>query len=159
MSTANPLLEVSSRATTTNLTTQDWYQALVEECDAIITETIFNSRWELIKGYHALGKRILEEQGNFERYKIYGKDIVQDIAKSTGKSKRTIYYAIAFATKFPDVNTLPEGKNISWYKVCTKLLPESRKGEPHCEHEEVIEVKVCKTCNHQMDEVAHVTRC
>lgn len=136
----------------TELITQDWFNALIEECDAIITETVFNSRWEVLEGYHKLGKRILEEHNNFERNKIYGQEIVQRIAKSLGKNKRTIYYAIQFAQKYADLNQLPEGKNISWHKVCTKILPKGREEDLACKHEEFIMVKVCKTCHHRIEE-------
>jgi hypothetical protein len=127
------------------LTTQNWFRAMIEECDAIITETIHNSRWELIVGYHALGERILEERSSFEREKIYGKKIVQLVAGSLGKSKRTIYNAIGLATKFPDVNSLPQGKNISWSKICREVLPEKYEECHHAEYVEVL-VKMCKFC-------------
>ena len=39
----------------------NWYQDLVEECKAIITEAVFTSRWALVEGYWNLGKRITEE--------------------------------------------------------------------------------------------------
>ena len=133
-----------------NLVVQDWYQALVEECDAIVTETVFLARWQLIEGYHKLGSRILEDYKNFERQNVYGKDIVQCIARSTGKSKRTIYYAIQFASKYKDINELPEGKNISWYKVCTKLLPETNKEDLGCSHLYTEVVTLCKACNHRI---------
>lgn len=34
------------------------YIAMVEECKAIMTEAVFNSRWALVEGYWLLGKRI-----------------------------------------------------------------------------------------------------
>jgi N6-adenosine-specific RNA methylase IME4 len=77
----------------------------------------------LIEAYHNLGKRILEENNNFEREKIYGKKIVQRVAVSLGKSERSIFQAIQFVEKFPKLDTLPDGKNISWHKICNNLLP------------------------------------
>lgn len=41
--------------------------------------------------------RILEDNHNFERNKIYGKEIVQHVAISLGKSERTLYLAVQFA--------------------------------------------------------------
>ncbi|KKQ68589.1 MAG: hypothetical protein A2626_02820 [Candidatus Nealsonbacteria bacterium RIFCSPHIGHO2_01_FULL_38_55] len=67
-----------------------------------------------------------EENDNFEREKIYGKKILQRVAISLGKSERTIYQAVEFAQKYPDIQKLPEGKNISWHKICNNLLPEVR---------------------------------
>lgn len=101
----------------------EWYAALIEECKAIITETIFNSRWALVEGYHALGVRILEENDNFERAKIYGEKILQRVAQSLKISRRMVYYAIQFARKYPDLAKVPEGKNITWKKLITKYLP------------------------------------
>ena len=136
------------------LKTEEWFAALLEDCDAIITETVHNARWDTIRGYHDLGKRILQENHNFERSKVYGEDIVQCIAKSIGKSKRTIYYAIRFAEQYEDINSLPEGKNISWYKVCTKVLPAATQNlGTDCGHDEIEEVMIkrCKCCNKKID--------
>lgn len=102
---------------------EQWYEALIEECKAIITETIFTSRWALVEGYHKLGERILEENNNFERKKIYGEKITTALSESLGTSTRTIERAILFAKKYPDLDKVPEGKNISWNKICTKYLP------------------------------------
>ena len=110
-----------------DLTTQEWYQSLVEDCQSIITESVFTSRWTLIKGYHLLGMRILEENDNFERSKIYGKKICSQVSNSLGKSRQTIQRAVQFATKYPDLDSLPEGKNITWHKICNNLLPEAKK--------------------------------
>ena len=103
---------------------QEKYQEFIEECKAIITEAVFTSRWSLMEGYHHLGKRIIEEN-----------ETVLRVAKSLNKSERTIQYAVQFAQKFPDINSLPEGKNISWRKVI-KLLPErtEKVAEEECNH-------------------------
>lgn len=100
-----------------------WYEHLVKECKAIITEATFNSRWALVEGYWNLGKRINEEQ-NFKREEIYGKKIVQGLAESLGISERTIWYALQAYDKFPDLQQIPEGKNITWNKLITKYLPQ-----------------------------------
>lgn len=105
--------------------TQDWFNVLVEECRAIAVEFGFNARWEKIQGYHTLGKRILEENHQFERSKIYGQQIVEKLSESLGMSQRTIQYAVQFAKKYPDLNALPMGKNATWSKVIKELLPEN----------------------------------
>ncbi len=101
---------------------QDWFVNLIEECKDIIVETGFQSRWILIEGYHQVGTRILQENNNFERAKIYGQDILQHVANSLGKSQRTLYYAVQFAKMYPDLNLLPEGKNLSWSHIINKYL-------------------------------------
>lgn len=108
----------------------EWYQALVEDCKDIITEGIFNWRWTLIETYHGVGSRILAENENFDRSQIYGQQIVQQIAKSLGRSERTLRYAIQFAREFPDPNLLPWGKNASWSKVVKLLSGGEDKAKP-----------------------------
>ena len=102
--------------------TESWYNSLIDELADIITETSFTSRWALVEGYHQVGIRILQENDNFERAKIYNEKILQRIAESLGKSERTLYYAVQFAKAFPDLNLLPEGKNLSWRHVINKYL-------------------------------------
>jgi len=110
-------------------TQEEWYIQLIEECKAIITEAIFTHNWALVEGYHQLGKRILEEHDNFERAKIYGKEICSHVSESLGKSRQTINRAIQFAKKYPELELLPEGKNATWHDICNKYLPEPREDE------------------------------
>jgi len=126
----------------------EWYERLIEDCRSIIVESEFTSRWSLVDGYHQLGIRILEEHDNFERSKIYGKDLVSKIATSVGKSDRTIWYAIQFAKKYPDLDKLPEGKSTSWRTVVNKYLPDSERNKTDKEyHEHDWEEKlICKVC-------------
>ena len=56
--------------------------------------------------------------------------LLQDLALDIGKSERVLWYAVQFYDKFPDLkmlDTLEEGKNLSWNKIITKYLPNSRK--------------------------------
>jgi len=105
------------------LTNQEWYELLIEDCKAILVETEFTSRWSYVEGYHQIGERILADNFNFEREKIYGKDISQRVGKSLGKSRTTIDYAIAFAKHWPQLDKTPYGKALSWHRVCNELLP------------------------------------
>jgi len=107
-----------------------WYQELVEECKAIITEAVFTSRWALVEGYWKLGERISEENDNFKREKIYGEKIVQDLAISLNTSSRTLHYAIQVYKKYHKLSEIPEGKNISWNKLITQYLPEPKAENP-----------------------------
>jgi hypothetical protein len=101
---------------------KDWYKALVEEADAIIVEAGEASRWALVEGYHQLGTRILEENKNFEREKIYGQEITKRISQSLGKSIRTIEKAVQFAKEYKKPEEVPGGKAITWGKVCNVVL-------------------------------------
>ena len=103
---------------------QDWYKSLVDDCQSVITEGVFNSRQDLLQAYHQLGERILEDEKKFEETGIYGEGITKRVSLSLNLSQRTIQYAIKFAKKFPDIQQLPEGKNISWHKMVSKYLPD-----------------------------------
>ena len=61
---------------------ENWYISLIDDCQGILTEGIWNYRLTLIKTYHLLGKRILEENDNFKREKIYGEKICQHVGIS-----------------------------------------------------------------------------
>jgi len=102
--------------------TEVWYASLIEDLTDLITEKTFTSRWELIDCYHQVGTRILQENDNFERAKIYGENILQGLAKSIGRSQRTLAYAVKFAKMYPDLNLLPEAKNVSWNHIINKYL-------------------------------------
>jgi len=102
--------------------TESWYSSLIEDLTDLITEKTFTSRWELIDCYHQVGTRILQENDNFERAKIYGENILQGLAKSIGRSQRTLAYAVKFAKMYPDLNLLPEAKNTSWNHIINKYL-------------------------------------
>ena len=127
----------------------DWYQSLIDDCQSIMVEAEFTSRWVLVQGYHTLGLRILAENDNFERQKIYGKEITSRVSISLEKSVRTIERAIQFAKKFPDLAALPEGKDTSWRKICNEYLPEHK--EPNQpEFDENIEMQhECPECGYE----------
>lgn len=106
----------------------------LEECKAIITEAVFTSRWALVEGWWLLGQRVSQEKyikGNQER--------LQTLASKLHISERTLYYAIQAYQKYPRLDMIPLGKNISWNKLITKYLPEEHKEPkirelicPHC---------------------------
>ncbi len=118
----------------------DWYQSLIDDCSSLIVESEFASRWSMIEGRHLLGKRILQEEKNFGE--IPFKDIVATVARDVNRSTRTVYRAVQFYKKFPDLDRLPEGKDISYKKIVTKYLPDSKRPiKP--------KVFVCPKCSHQ----------
>lgn len=134
---------------------QEWFKGLIEECDAIIVETRHNAHWTLLEGYHQLGARIIEEKTNFENGG-YGKQIVQVVANSLHKSERTIYNAIQLAEQYPNLSALPEGKAITWSKMCKKYLPQKTGECLHKEYKKVI-VEYCMECGKRKDkEIIHM---
>ena len=118
-----------------------WYQNLVDDCKTIITEAIFNSRWALVEGYHQLGMRIRNDL-HFVEYAKGNKTAVQDLARNIKISERTIYYAMAFYDKYPSLDKVPEGKNISWNKLITNYLPE-KKVDKYYEYEYWVKCPEC----------------
>lgn len=113
---------------------EKWYEDLIDDCKAIITESFYTSRWAIIEGYHRLGKRVLKENDNFERSKIYGKKICQRVGESLGMSRQTIQYAIQFARNYPDLDKVPERETISWHKICNGYLQKPE--------ENIIDIKI-----------------
>jgi hypothetical protein len=93
------------------------YQLLLNDCKEIIVEYGFTSRWAVIEGYHALGKRIAEE-------KIDNVTVTQ-LANDLDKPVRTFQRSLQFYKKYPDLLMLPEGKNTSWHQIVNKYLPET----------------------------------
>ncbi len=112
-----------------SLEKQQQYEIFLEELKAIITEKLFNSRLELIQCKWELGKRVLEEEKNLSNY---GDKVVEKIAEDIKMSSVGLWKCIQFYKKYPQetfeevVSLLPEGKNISWYQITTKVLPEHK---------------------------------
>ncbi len=111
---------------TKDLATNKWFVSLIDDIHSAIVEGEFNARWTIVETYHAVGKRILEEEDNFNKAKI--KDIfaqVRNYLEQAGinKSDSTLYRCVQFARQYPDLAMLKEGKNVSWHAVCQKYLP------------------------------------
>jgi hypothetical protein len=99
---------------------------LIEDVKDILIERGFNARLELVTAYHEVGARIREESNDDERITA----VVKRVAEAIGRSERTLWYAIRFYDKFPDLNMLPEGKDLSWREICRRYLPESSPSSP-----------------------------
>lgn len=127
----------------------NWFQSLADDCQSIITEGIWASRFTLIETYHMLGKRIIKDYQKFEANKIKGESVVRVIAAHTNQNTRTIYYAIQFAKMFPcdtsDLpSELPEGKNLSWRKLINEVLPNKKEHECNFVPVTMYECSICK---------------
>ena len=101
----------------------EWYEVLIEDCKAIITEAVFTSRWALVEGYWKLGERI-ETDKNFAKFAKGNQSSLQDLANNLKISERTLYYARQAYHKYPKLDQIPDGKNITWNKLITLYLPE-----------------------------------
>lgn len=139
------------------LVTEQWFTSLIDECKDILVEGEFAWRWTILETYHSLGKRILQENPNFERSKIYGDRLVATVAESLGRSERTIYYAMKFAETFPSPNEVPEGKNVSWRLVCQKYLTKPKELQETVKQTE--EYCLCPGCRSEVMPIILKCRC
>ena len=127
----------------------DWYQSLIDDCQSIIVEAEFTSRWVIVEGYHSLGMRILQDEPKMVQGGSTLRETLSHVTKLLNTSERTLYRAVQFAKKYPDLDLLPEGKNVSWRKICNEYLPEHK--EPvQPEFDENIEMQhECPECGYE----------
>lgn len=125
----------------------DEWNYLIEDCRAIISQRIKNSRIEIILAYAEIGKRIVEDP----LYNKYGKGnqkFLFSLCKEIGISGSSGYFAIQFYERFikkyifnsGDVynalyrsiqeNFLDERDNISWFKIVNKHLSAPKPEKP-----------------------------
>jgi hypothetical protein len=112
--------------------------SIAEEIKATLVEAEFGARWGLIEAHHKVGELIIGLGG--DRAKV-----VQDLAVRIERSARTLWYDVKFVERYPRLDVLPEGKVISWNKIITKYLTESKDkelGDSH-NHEFITKCKVC----------------
>ena len=107
---------------------------LAEEIKDIYTEFSLTARWSLIEMYHEIGKLIVSQRDSIE---------LREFSNLTSISERNLYRAVQFNKKYPDLNLLPEGKNVSWHQVVNKYLPDSTGVVRVCDHEAIT---ICRKC-------------
>lgn len=89
------------------------YSSLVDACKAIITEKSFDMNWTRLEMYHAIGEAIRQSsKGEKSITKL-----LKDLAMDMGVVERTLWYAVQFYDKYPEIDALPDGKAASWSKV------------------------------------------
>jgi len=136
---------------------EEWYIALLEELKAILTESVFISRIELLRGKWLVGERIVKDK-NYE--KIQGQQdsesFIQRVARDLGRSNSDVYACVKFFEKYPATNfsnaleELPEDKNISWHKMVNKYLPDKTRREKRekiqeeCKHDGYLKCLGCQ---------------
>ena len=100
----------------------DSYNGLVEQITATITESVFTSRWALIEGYWLVGKLIREEIKLKKWEQNKAGVIMQNLADDTRTSERTLYRCLQCFDQYPELDQIPDGKNITWNKLITEHL-------------------------------------
>lgn len=102
------------------------YESLVDDLKDLITERVWNIRHDRIKMMWDIGDLIVTEceKSGMKNYSA----IVKELEKDVGINFSQLYRAVKFKEKFNTWQTamdlLPDGKNISWKKICEKILPE-----------------------------------
>lgn len=77
------------------------------------------------------------------------RELMTQLATAIKVSDRTLYYAVQFHRKFPVLNTVPEGKNVSWHKLTKQYLPAPKDNEEECLKHQWLTVQVCAKCHHR----------
>jgi hypothetical protein len=108
---------------------------LIEEIKAILTEGEFTSRWSLIEMNHEIGKLLVEQKRDIT-------EIVHGVAVGLNRSERSLWTAVRFYKQYPNLNLLPEGKNVSMNQIVNKYLTTPKEKEEH-EHKWIT---ICATC-------------
>lgn len=99
-----------------------------KEIKSMKTEAFFTSRWVVIEFYHQVGKLLND---NFEELHPH----LSALTKTTGIGERNLYRAAKLHRDYPNLNLLPQGKNVSWNKLINEHLLESgEKKEEKCHH-------------------------
>lgn len=95
---------------------QKWYEKLIFDLRILNFEGIVRTK-------HAIGKRILEDKLKFERSE-YGKKTIKNLAEDLDVDKSDLYRCIEFVKKYPELEKLTGGQQLSWRYIRTNLLPE-----------------------------------
>lgn len=95
----------------------DWYKALLEDISATITEKKTDASWTILEMYHEVGSLIKAASKDVPITKL-----VKEVSVDMNLCERNLWYAVQFSDKYPDMESLPEGKSITWTKV-KALLP------------------------------------
>lgn len=113
------------------------YEALVDECRAIIVERGFIARSEIIVAYGEVGQRIYNDP-LYQKFSKGNNQFIRQLCNDLRINIKTGYSCIHFYEKyihgkFSDVSnvleTLPEGKNISWHKIVNLYLPQPKENK------------------------------
>ncbi len=117
----------------------DWFDSLIEEIGAAITETRFSLADQEIRSKHFIGKLIVDNTANAEE-----QELVAIVADRLDVSTRTIRTAVQFYRYDPELKVLKEGKNISWRKILLRM--QVRKEKVPCTHDETKTIVICVKC-------------
>jgi len=101
---------------------KDWLNEVADNCKQLLVEAHFSANWTLVTAYHTVGTYLKEES---VKHNVPLKELVADVRVLINRSESTLYRAVQFSEKFPDLDKLPEGKDTNWNKIVNKYLPET----------------------------------
>lgn len=124
---------------------------LIDQIKAASVETFTSVQEALIGWHHAVGAAIIQHHELLQSVAVKKQGItglVRIVAEKTGKSERALFTALAFARKYPTLESLPpdyQGKNVSFAKIRQELLAgsEEMKALPHLPEPEKCTCEVC----------------
>lgn len=122
----------------TDLTTTDWYKALLDEVGSTISTTYTEARELVLKRTHDLGTELLKYADRFVSPTEMSKKIAADLGNL--RWWHTVYNAMRIAKAWPnfeDIYKLPPGQNISLHKLIHGYLPGTKREK---------ELSICPTC-------------
>jgi hypothetical protein len=109
--------------------------SIVEEIKNIKVEFEFTARWSIVDMYHQIGELLVSQPDTD----------LKELSPLVEISERNLYRSVQFYKAYPDINMLPEGKNVSWHIIANKLLPAPRtKDETPCIHDPITICSKCK---------------
>lgn len=98
----------------------EWYEKLVADLRGLAIR-------QVVRGKHAIGQRILQDELHFEKAK-YGNKTVDGLAADLGIDRSDLFRCVQFARMYPELSTAVD--NLPWREIRTKLLP-SKMGVHH----------------------------
>jgi hypothetical protein len=111
--------------------------SLADEINAARVEFGFTMRWDLISMYHTIGSMIVSHRDTVD---------LKRLSYLTAISERNLYRAVQFSKKFPDLQLLPDGKNVSWHIIVNKYLPVASETTTKEEDQKEDEKTTCPRC-------------
>ena len=114
-----------------DLSKNDVYKTLLEDIKDVIVTKGTEARMAVIETKWLIGKDIVDSLVKLKRFE-YGKGIVEQLAKDLKISVSGLYKCLQFYKQFPTdtfdeaLSKLPEGNNLSWYKITQKYLPDTK---------------------------------
>jgi len=106
---------------------EPWYQNIVEDIRASITEILYIRQIETIRLKWEIGNTIfmarkyIEKYGSLEDAK---NNVIRQLSKDVGISERELYRCLAFREKFDSFEEIEQKfpKNISWHKLVNQYV-------------------------------------